>query len=183
MSDVIVSHSGVGRNVGSAFSMEAEVELTQLVYGKGVERKSWSWRADDLIYWNCFEVFLFGLTLLWLGVTQELPARGINVFSVKERRLRNRSCEFYPCCFGRKSDVKRTQTIRAYAVFVYLQKPVVGVPVHCCSAINNKGRQQLTTCYLYLTFVIHEPLSFWELGRKGRKILKPDVTMWKMIRL
>lgn len=47
-----------------------------------------------------------------------------------------------------RSDVKRTRTIRAYAVFVYLQKPVVGVPVCCCSAISNKGRQQLTTCLL-----------------------------------
>jgi len=83
------------------------------------------------------------------------------MFSVRERRLRDKICEFYPCCFGRKSDVKRTQTIRAYAVFIYLQKPVAGLPVRCCSAINYKGRQQLTTSfvsgnasYLYLTFMI-----------------------------
>lgn len=49
MSDMIVLYSGVGRNISSVLSMEAEVELTQLVYAKGVEKKSWSWRADDLI--------------------------------------------------------------------------------------------------------------------------------------
>lgn len=80
--------------------------------------------------------------------------------------------------FWKKSDVKRTQTIGEYAVFVYLQKPVIGVPVCCCSAISNKGRQQLTTSsvtgnagYLYLTFMIHEPFSFKELGKEGREIL------------
>lgn len=101
---------------------------------------------DSLL--ELFEVLLFGPAPLCLGVTQELPARRTHVFSKKERRLRGRICEFYPCCFGRKSVVKRTQTIRAYAEFVHLQKPVVGVPVHWCSAINNKGRQQLTTCLL-----------------------------------
>lgn len=147
---MIMPRSGVGRNVSSAFPVGAEVESTQPVDGRGVGRKSWSWRGDGLIFWNCVEIFLFGLTLPWLGVTEEVPARGPNVFSVRERRLRGRICEFYPHCFGRKSDGKRTQTIRAYAVVVYLQKPVVGVPVRCCSAINNKGRQQLTTCLLWV---------------------------------
>lgn len=35
--------------------------------------------------------------------------------------------------------------------------------------------------YLYLTFMIHEALSFWEQGRTGGKILKLDIVMWKMI--
>lgn len=35
--------------------------------------------------------------------------------------------------------------------------------------------------YLYLTFMIHEALSFWEQGRTGGKILEPDIAMWKMI--
>lgn len=53
MSGMIMSYSGGGRNISSAFSVEAEAELSQLiqklVYGKGVRRKSWSWRADGFI--------------------------------------------------------------------------------------------------------------------------------------
>lgn len=123
-----------------------------------------------------FEAFLFGLALLCLGVTQELPARPIwscLAFRKKERRSRDRICEFYPRCFGRKSAVKRTQTIRAYAEFVYLQKPVVGVPVHWCSAINNKGRQQLTTCLLWwqcklFVFNLHDSWATFILGTKEK---------------
>lgn len=33
--------------------------------------------------------------------------------------------------------------------------------------------------YLYLTFMIHEPLPFWGPGRKESKILEPDVTCEK----
>lgn len=53
-----------------------------------------------------------------------------------------------------KSDLKRMQAIRAYAVFVYPRKPAVGVPVSCCSAINNKGRQRLTTCLLRMVMQV-----------------------------
>lgn len=53
MSGMIMSYSGGGRNISSAFSVEAEAELSQLmqklVYGKGVRRKSWSWRADGFM--------------------------------------------------------------------------------------------------------------------------------------
>lgn len=146
VSGMIMSYSGSGRCISSAFLVEAELTqlIQKLVYGKGLRGESQPW--INLL--EVFEAFLFGLAPLCPGGTQEVPARPIHVFSKKERTLKDRKCEFHPRCFGRKSAVKRTQTIRAYAGFVYLQKPVVGVPVHWCSAINNKGRQQLATCLL-----------------------------------